>query len=139
MRTWLSLPTMGGAPAPGATPAPRVGPIAECRRDLSKPPRPGSIWIEDQSAPLTKPVSVALTFQAPTIDPLPPPSFDPSVICAFNGEFPMSATTCSLILAAVQTSAELNAASITVVGVRPSLHRARHEAAEGTDRGPARR
>lgn len=119
MRTWLSLPTMGGPP--GATPAPRVGPIAECRHALTKPPRPGSITIEDRSAPLTEPVSVTLKFQAPTIDPLPPPSFDPSVICAFSGEFPMSATTCSLILAAVQASAELNAASITVVGVRPSL------------------
>ena len=121
MRTWLSLPTMGGAPVPGATPAPRIGPIAKCRHELATPTRPGEIDIEDESAPPRAPLSVTITFPPPTIAALPSPTFDPSVICGFNGMVPMSAKICAAILVAIQRSSDLSSASILGVSVRPSL------------------
>jgi hypothetical protein len=121
MRTWMSLPAIAGPPPADATPAPSVGPISKCRAALSNPPQPGSISVDDKYMPATKPVSVTLIFTPPTIATLPPPGLDPSVLCAFNGQVPMSPTACTIILNAVLASTDLNPASITAVAAHPGL------------------
>ena len=121
MRTWMSAPTMGGAPQPGASATPGAGPIAECRRDLSNPPRPGVIAIEDPTAKPKAPISVTVVYPPPTFPVMPARAFVPAVICPLLPYENPSAAACAQVVDALAKSPDLGPASITIVGVHSEL------------------